>query len=339
MLLYGMPPRLPSELESVSPRRILVKAALTCCWPLALNLLGLVGLAGMVHTGRAWFLLSMFCVVPTAVLVVSIHLWKRLLAKGSDIEAMVSSGSRADLATWIRSIYAWPLQFLVAVIAAGLGVGVLVLSQEEVSDRLEINVVSYLATGWASILGGLLIYVLVRVGQLAYRIESLGTELTLDFWEPASTPGMIRLSQGYILLLMIIAASTAVAEGVASRVPGYQHASAIHWFFVGAPVCGVALGILTAILPQRVLYRIILDAKFRSVSILDLRIMPLQEKLESSSTDGELADLDTLHRLVDLRSKVLSSPALPFGTAWLVPSIVALLGPFVAFLLGLRNVG
>jgi hypothetical protein len=324
LLVFGLPMHLGLGLPSIR-YRLLVGIAMASLWPLGLNVVLTWAGGGAVHTASAWGWLALFCAGLMSILASAALAWDRLLHHWPDICAMLRPSARADLETWFRRRYRLAPQLVCGAAPALLGVSVLAVSTGPLRGQIEVNTVSYVTVGWVSFLGGLLIYVLVLFAGLAYELERSGP-LCLDKWEPASTLGIQELSGAYVILLILITASTGVAEFATTRVPGFYHAIAIRAFLVACPIVGAVLGVTVGILPQRVIYRIILRAKLQAAEVIDEEVGEIPSALKQ--------DLDKVNTLVALRAKMMSTPNLPFRAPWLIPLVAGLLGPLVAFLLG-----
>jgi hypothetical protein len=328
LLLYSIPYHLGARRLGISPR-MATGAILATSPPLILNATLFRITGGAVHSPLAWLWLSLFATVPIPVLGTAAHSWHRLLCHSSEISSLFGSRAKqGQLADWFRRCYSIRLQVICAVIPSLAGLLLLAISEKPLRGLLEIRLVSYISVGWTAFLGGLVIYTLAVFTLLAYKIEGLEPE-NLDPWDPAFTPGLRALSGGYLLLFAFITATTGAIELIASRVPGYHHAASIRAFIVCAPVLGATVAIATGILPLRVLYRIILGGKLHTIRQIDNEIGNLSQAL--AQTDSNLS------QLVELRAKVASAPGLPFRAPWLIPLIVTLIGPLIAFLLGQKG--
>ena len=151
----------------------------------------------------------------------------------------------------------------------------------------------------------------------------------LDPWDPANTPGLRTLSRGYVYCVMCIIVMTAGVELVATRVPGYRASHVLAAFVVGFPIFGVLCGFLVGLLPHLAIYQMTYIAKTKTTAIIDDTIGDVRTSMRE--------DYERLATLLRLRSQVLAAPGLPIRVPWLVPMIVALVGPLVAFLVSLKR--
>jgi len=305
-------------------------SVLSGAWPLILNgLLTITYRRIALHTGSAWVWLTIFAVTQTGALVASRILWGRVV-RDMPIIVMMLPGQDGDrrLADWIRSWCSVPLQAVAGFTLSALGGLVLWLASPVVGQHLELGPVSYVSVAWTSFMGGLVLYAFVMATLMTFQIQNCGP-LTLDPWDPASTPGLKTLSRGYIYCLSIVIIIAAGLEMVATKVPGYRDSFVLGIFVVGFPIFAVLCGLFVGVLPQLAINHITYVSKMRTVGLIDEAIGDVSTSM--SKDHGRLATL------VWLRGQVSAAPGLPLRAPWLVPLGAALIGPLVAFLLTVKR--
>jgi hypothetical protein len=300
--------------------------ALVGGWPLLLNaVLALLASSFAVRTAKAWGWLVAFALVDIGALAAALYVWQRLSAGFNGIVTLLPSDARKRaLADWFYAWFSNWWQIASGVTAGVLGVVVLHASVPIVRSQLEISAISYMSVAWTCFLGGLALYALVLVTRLAFKLETLGP-LDLDPWEPASTPGVRSMSEGYVLALGATVILSGIVEFMAIKVPSHQQSEVLAAFLVGFPIAAVVCGLAIGVLPQYAIYRIIAAGKEAGAARINMEI---------GTVDKAVSDnLGRSANLLALRAHISSSPNLPVQAPWLVPLVAALIGPLIAYLL------
>jgi hypothetical protein len=114
-------------------------------------------------------------------------------------------------------------------------------------------------------------------------------------------------------------------EVMGAEVPNHRHAPALRLFIITYPVLAVACGLLVGVVPQYVIYRVVIAHKWHTRQSIMRALGDLDEALR--------ADPDRVKTFTELLQALTASANLPVRTPWLVPMTAALIGPLIAFLL------
>jgi hypothetical protein len=202
----------------------------------------------------------------------------------------------------------------------------LILVTPALRGHLDTSAVSYVAVGWLGAIVGDGLYWLIVLVLLSFRtLRCAGLELV--WHSPASTPGLVLLSEGYRLATIFTTGNALISETLALLVPGDKSAM-LAALRVGIPIAAVAAAIAAGVLPHLVLFHFVRDARQRVLRELIDLVGPVPANRTGASRAEPRV---SLYRLVE------ASPGLPFSTAAILAYATTLLGSLVAFLLALAT--
>lgn len=181
---------------------------------------------------------------------------------------------------------------------------------------------------WTGFFFGNVSYWLIVPPFLVIKIRS-STDLTLRWNDPARTPGLRTLSEGYAFpaVFLALAAFAVTLPGLLRNQPllgDYQPL-----------LYGVILGLSlwVGVLPQLVIFRIVRRFRLR---ILDTLAGSESYRLsEQRAADIFARARDTEHAPITLSAynSIAGAPSLPFATSLIVQYFAAVIGSFIGFLL------
>jgi hypothetical protein len=189
---------------------------------------------------------------------------------------------------------------------------------------MDISLISYLCVAWTFLLGGIDAYWLFTapaIPRLLYHCRSL----RLRWQDPASTPGIVLLADGFGVSALFLLAGAAVIV-LLFWLPGFNSVAALKspldYFFVLLAILCFRVGLYTYVW----IYATVKREKHKVLDSLDTD-MPA-----GSSGFTEVSAIQaSLYRTVS------SAPSLPFSTGAVVQYTATLLGVITAFIIQQAN--
>jgi hypothetical protein len=318
--------RLPVVLRSrgITFRSALASAALMAAWPIALEAVLLLTLPALALTDEnaiGW--LFAFSLITFLAMLGGWWAWRTLALVGPAIDELISlSPRKSSFLDWFRNRTRPGPQLAFSSICTVLGVILLSQVVDPLKDVVEINAISFLMVAWTSFIGGNCVYWGITIGEMALRIYSCET-LKLQWYDPASTPGLAALSGMYVYMAAALTGLAVVIETVALLIPNKEKSIVLQQLSILFPIVATVMGLFVGVQPFYWLYLLIKQKKAAALQDLALRI----QAHPSDDRHGTQAHNIELHRLVS------SAPSLPINTVTLVQVSAALTGSLVAYLL------
>jgi hypothetical protein len=309
----------------ITVKSALVSTAIMASWPIILELALL--LTSRTHalttrTSIVWLLV--FAVINLLAMLGGWWAWKMLALAGPDIDDLISiSPQKTSFLTWFHHRTQPTPQLFFS--AGFIALGIYLLSRVVVplEGAVQIRFVSYVMVAWSSFVGTNCVYWGETIAELAFRLYLCG-KLKLQWYDPASTPGLTAISGGYVYTATALIGITIVIETVALLVPNKGESAILRQLSITFPIIAVAMGFLIGVQPFYWLYLIIKQSKAATLRKLANEI---QEPDPSASRHDSQSSAIELYRLVS------TAPNLPISTSTLVQVSAALVGSLVAYFL------
>jgi hypothetical protein len=234
-------------------RRLLVTAVLLGFWPVVLN--EVPGLGVSAWSARMWLGL---CGVLAILLVLSAEGgWRRLGEAWAHLEEMIpASPARSVLIErWMARLLTRRAQYACAVpVAAGVVV-LLHLVRPALAPDVPVGPMSYVMVAWVGFLGGNVVYWLCAMGALPRRLRRCGPVRLLRH-DPAMTPGLVAMADGYLYVAGTMGMGVLVTEVLALMLPNRSDSSLLSGVVFWFPILAGAIALWAAIQPFFPIYQI-----------------------------------------------------------------------------------
>ena len=301
-------------------------------WPLALNLfLDLVHPEWAAVKGRAmvWFAGFGACV---ALMFLSAWVaWTFAGERAHLVDNMIVHRSeRVNIACWLARFMVYRRQLILPLIGVISAPIYLYLVRGSLEKTVAVAFPSYVMVSWTSFVGGNVLYWLWVAPGVAKRVYQC-TELNLRWQDPASTPGMRLLADGYGLSALFVLSGVFSISVLGFFLPKATVSKAelylLFTFFTVAVFTSIRIGVTTFIW----IWATITREKRSVLASINGRIPTLKHLLdaERGNPDAEVG------RWAELYQTVAAAPGLPFSTSAMVQYGAALAGAVVAFAISL----
>lgn len=267
------------------------------------------------NEARVWLVLT--SAVNTGMLYAAWRAWNYLAQGAPDIADLFAEqeDSRTQ-ALWL-SRWMSPLRQGAGVIGGIIvGTGFLWLVAPSLEGELEVAPFSYIAASWLTFLGANDVYWLMVMSFLPLHLKT--AKLRLTWHEPAYTPGLLRLVNGYFFSGIALLLGVLAAEGLAFMIPTVEKNLVLAFARIAFPVVAGIIGIAIGIHPFLAIRRIVQQHRFQ-----------VMKTLASELHEEPRSKVDI--RRADLFTRIRKSPLLPLRTAFLVEYSAAIVGSLVAY--------
>lgn len=313
--VVAIPRVLVARLERLRvPRPVAVAMVVAGQWPTLLNeLLTVVAPSQGVTTGasRVWLLI---CGALCSLMLLSARSgWRRVSAAGDLVHEMVDeSPDRAvTIERWLWRALSPARQLGVCLLAAVLCVALLIGVRPALLPDISVGLASYLMVGWLGFLGGNVMYWLCVMGDLPRRIRRC-RPVTLMRHDPAMTPGLIALCDGYIFVASAMSLGILVTEITALVLPNRTDSALLRDMVLFFPVFAGLIALWAAIQPFLPIYLLAREVK--------------REMLLDLSAEVAASGPQTHNRMLELYFHIRSASLLPINTATVVQYGAAIVG-------------
>jgi hypothetical protein len=308
--VLAIPRSLAARLDRLRVGRPLAVAVfLAGQWPTILNELVNViwpGLAVATVTSRAWLVV---CGALGSLMMLSAASgWRRLRAAGDAVQELV--GDSADLERWLRRLLSPARQLAFAVPVGALTVLMLYAIHTALPPDVPVRPASYLMAGWVGFLGANVIYWLCAMGDLPRRVRR-GHPVTLLKHDPAMTPGLIAMCDGYIFVAATMSAGVLATELTAIMLPNRHNSALLQGLVLYFPILAGIIALWAAIQPFLPIYLMARDVKRQTLL-----------ELSAEVGTGPVAH----NRMLELYFHIRSASLLPINTATIVQYGAAIVG-------------
>lgn len=296
------------------PRPVAAAVVVASQWPTLLNeLLNVVAPSQGVATAtsRMWLLI---CGALCALMLVSAGSgWRRVSAAGDLIHEMVaeSPGRVVIIEHWLRRSLSPARQVGMCLLAAALSVMLLIGVRPALLPDIPVGPACYLMVGWLGFLGGNVMYWLCVMGGLPRRIRRC-RPVTLVRHDPAMTPGLIALCDGYIFVASAMSLGILVTEITALMLPNRTDSELLRNVVLFFPVFAGLIALWAAIQPFLPIYLLAREVK--------------REMLLDLSAEVAASGPQTHNRMLELYFHIRSASLLPINTATVVQYGAAIVG-------------
>lgn len=299
---------------------------LAACWPLVLDLLLLPTIPdAALHTRLATLWLTAVSGLDVLAILSAWRAWDLWVKAAASMDDLSHDCDREDILQWYIKALAMKPQLLASAAFASCGTIFLFFVAHDLSKRLEIRPLSYLAVAWTCALGANAIYWLIVNPEMTRRILRL-PGLNLIWHSPASTPAIVKLSRGYGFCTCAVLFAALSTEFLALQVSSYGTDGLLSALTVFVPSLTGAIALFVGLAPHFWLYGAVRDA--RQVVLSRLESLIGQDPPSTRKASERVYQPVELYRLVE------SSPGLPFSTVAMVQYAAAVLGSLVAYFLG-----
>jgi len=190
---------------------------------------------------------------------------------------------------------------------------------------IDISFTSYVCVAWTSFLGGNVTYWLFTVPSLP-RLLYLCPSLTLRWQDPASTPAIRLLADGFGVSALFLLAGTATVLAIAVWLPGFSDVTALRVLLDGFFLLFTILSFRVGLYTYAWMYAMVKREKQRALDAIERAMPPLSRLSEKKIREAATA-------WVPLYSSISSARDLPFSTAAVVQYTAALLGAVLTFVI------
>lgn len=291
-----------------------VALVLASQWPTLLNeLFNVVAPSHGVATGtsRMWLLI---CGALCCLMMLSARSgWRRISAAGDLIHEMVgeSPGCATNVERWLTRALSPVRQLGICLLAAALCVTLLIGVRPALLPDIPVGPASYLMVGWLGFLGGNTMYWLCAMGDLPRRIRK-SRPVTLMRHDPAMTPGLIALCDGYIFVASAMSVGVLITEITALMLPNRTNSALLQDVVLYFPVLAGLIALWAAIQPFLPIYLMAREVK--------------REMLLDLSTQVTGGGAESPNRMLELYFHIRSASLLPINTATVVQYGAAIVG-------------
>jgi hypothetical protein len=296
-------------------------------WPLWLNLFLIVANRPLAVTSKTSLLwLSGLSFLDVLMLFAAWSAWTFAHRRSERIDRLLEDPAEKEMiGRWLAARVAPRRQMIFPTITVISSVYFLYSNHIRLSAdmHMDISLISYLCLAWTFLLGGIDVYWLFTapaLPRMLYHCRSL----KLRWQDPASTPGIELLADGFGVSALFLLAGAGVILGLAFWAPGFADLavfnSAIDGFFVLIAVLCFRVGLYTYIW----IYAIVKRDKRRAL-----------DQIESSMPLFSKGSAELLVNQASLYRTISSAPELPFSTGAVIQYTATLLGVITAFIIQL----
>lgn len=253
--------------------------------------------------------------------------WSFAASRLHEIDAILStSPNRDEVPLWLARAMSYRRQLVLPLFGAVTAPLYLLIVSRSVSATVSVAFPSYLMAAWMGFVGGSVLYWIWVTPTMAKLLHT-STNLTLRWHDPASTPGLRLLADGYSIAAVFLLAGVLALAGFAFVPAPILHNPRASVLLLALFAVAVATSVRLALVPFYWIWSTANRHKRRAMALIASRVPALD-----MATDGQRQDAEYWLRLYQY---VARTPALPFNTAATVQYGAALAGAVVAFLIGL----
>lgn len=298
-------------------------------WPLAVNLLVVYPIeptwAVMQPRALMWFV--SFGLANSLMLLAALTAWTFVAERMYLVDAVLKrSPTRASVTYWLANSMAHRRQSILPIIGATLGPAFLSAIQNQLNAIIKIAPTSFLIVAWTGFIGGNVLYWLWVAAGVAKQIQRC-PQLSLRWHDPANTPGLRLLGEGYFLSALFLLAGVITISVLGFWLPRVVEIPALLWLLYSFFALSVLTSLRIMAIPFYWIWRIVTHAKARTLNYianqLELPELYLSTKLPTSTG-----------QLISVYQAVSVSQNLPFSTVVVIQYGAALAGSVVAFVAG-----
>ena len=296
-------------------------------WPLALNLaLYLVHPQWAAVRGRAMLWIAGFGLTVALMLLSAMVAWTFPGERGQLFDQIIaSSPQQLDVTKWLARFMSYRRQLLIPIAGAVSGPIFLYFIRHEIERTIALAFPSYLLVSWTSFVGGNVAYWLWVAPGLAKQLHRC-QNINLRWQDPAATPGIRLMADGYGIAAMFLLAGTIAISGLGFWLPKVLNAPGevyLLFAFFGIAVC---TSIRVTVVPMTWVWIMVTKRKRAAMSIIDQKLPDL------GAPDAKSAAIE---KWITIYQAVSNAPALPFSTGAMVQYGAAMAGSIFAFFIGL----
>jgi hypothetical protein len=283
-------------------------------WPVLLNeLFNLLvpGLGVTVWAARMWLALcGALCVL---LMLCAVDGWRRIVSAADHLDEMVpdSPRRRALIELWLGRLLSRWMQLAVAVPTTIGVVVVLHLVRPALEPEVPVGLASYVMVGWLGFLGANVVYWLCAMGALPRRLERCAP-VRLVRHDPAMTPGLVALADGYVYVAATMSVGVLVTEILALMLPNRSDSMLLSGLVVWFPILAGVIALWAAIQPYFPIHR--------------MARRTWRETLRDLSTAMETGEANRPGASAELYFHVRALSLLPINTGTVVQYCAAIIG-------------
>lgn len=297
-------------------------------WPLVLNgLLFLVYPQWAAVKGRAMLWIAGFGLTVALMLLSAMVAWTFPGERGQLFDDIIAdSPQRLQVSQWLARYMSYRRQLLIPVAGAISGPIYLYLVRHQVEQTVAIAVPSYLLVSWTSFVGGNVAYwlwIAPGVPKRLYRCQNI----RLRWQDPAATPGIRLMADGYGIAAMFLLAGTISISALGFWLPKALTSRAevyLLFVFFGVAVC---TSIRVTVVPMAWVWLMATEHKRTAMALIDRKLPDLGIAPDSKSA--------AIEKWLSIYQAVSNASAFPFSTGVMVQYGAAMAGSVLAFFIGL----
>jgi len=274
-----------------------------------------------------WFAVGGGC--AGLMLAAALAAWSFAAGRMVEIDAMLREPADCKvLCGWLATAMSKRRQLVLPLVGmVGGPLYLFAISSHLAAAGVSVAIPSYLLVAWLGFIGGNVVYWLWVATEIP-RFLHLSSNLALRWHDPAATPGLRLLVDGYSISAIFLLAGIMSLAALAFVPSSLLRVPAASTVLIGVFAIGVASSVRVAVVPFYWIWVIVSHHKRRTLE----RICERLSSLDDIFDPRKAMDDDQLLRLYE---HVARSPALPFNTSVTVQYGAALAGAIVAFLIGL----
>ncbi|MBV9141830.1 MAG: hypothetical protein JO115_13085 [Pseudonocardiales bacterium] len=280
--------------------------------------------AVMQERALIWF--AGFGIVDALMLLAAVTAWTFAAERMYLVDAILNrSPARASVTRWFAKALSYRRQSIPSIAGATLAPTYLATIQSQLGVIMQVRPTSFLMVSWTGFIGGNVLYWLWVTANVPKRLQRC-PQLSLRWHDPASTPGLRLLADGYFLSALFLLAGVIAISVLGFWLPRTIDVPVLLWLLYWFFALSVLTSLRITVVPFYWIWLIITRAKVRT-----LNHIAAQLDFPKLYTSAKLPT--TVRELIIVYQAIAASQNLPFRTSTMVQYQTALAGSVVAFVI------